>query len=203
MVVRLISWQTCNWLARMPKLIFHLPDNFQSIVMGCSFGYFPESENELKYTCTNQTYQDFNFRSREFSEKKGTLVCRATIKDGNIEEYKDWIDEGDILRPWNHRFYKNGILKESKYFYPNGACWKQEIYHDETLMECKWWYHDGFQIWKQIFRKYEYRDGVKIGKLHGSYKIWHSNGQLALEETFKDGKINGERTKYTIHGDPL
>lgn len=179
--------------------------------MGCSFGYFSETTpskqppieesdgDEFEYTCTNQVYKDFNSKTREFSDKKGTLRCRI-IWNGIFKEYKSWVEEDDKLWLWNHTFYENEILKESKYFYRNGNCWSQEIYHDRFNMECKWWHHNNSRIWKHMFRKYEYRDNLKIGRLHGPYKSWYSNGQLAVEQTFENGKINGETTKYEKNG---
>lgn len=170
--------------------------------MGGSFSDIDDipDENELEYTCEDQTYQDFDRKSRKFIDKKGTFLCRMTVEDSLSKESKTWIKEDNKLRLWNHTLYQNGILRESKFFYGNGDCWKQEIYHDKFNMECKWWHPNRHQIWKQMFRKYEYRDNLKIGRLHGPYKSWYPNGQLAVEQTFENGKINGETTKYEKNG---
>lgn len=43
----------------------------------------------------------------------------------------------------------------------------------------------------------------KDGKLHGTYRRWHANGQLAAEEEYENGKWNGRRANWHENGQVL
>ena len=44
---------------------------------------------------------------------------------------------------------------------------------------------------------------MKDNKLDGSFKLYHENGQLSIEATFKDGKEDGVSKVYDENGQVL
>jgi len=56
----------------------------------------------------------------------------------------------------------------------------------------------GYELWRpnQLRAELNFKNGL----LHGSFKMYHENGQLYLERTLKDGLLNGTNYEYTESG---
>jgi antitoxin component YwqK of YwqJK toxin-antitoxin module len=165
------------------------------------------SENKIEkfeFTFTNHPYKAFDLDRRKLITKKGSIQEITTYRNDVICEHILQVIEDDRIWKWKHRIYQNGKLKECKFFYENGLILRHYIYHSPSCVECVLWYpFEGKILGRRFWSEEEPKPGIKIRRLNGPTKGWHKNGQLALEETYKDGKLYGERTRYSSNGDIL
>lgn len=167
--------------------------------MGCHIGTVPsqleDKIEECRYKCKNQTYRYLDPNLRKFISKKGTFLCWMLKRNGIEEECKKWVREDDKSWLWEHRFYRDGKSREVLNFYENGNIWKQETKLDEFHVEYKSWYPAGGS-WENFC--WSYANNLK--QIDGVYRFWYRNGQLAHEQTFKNGKREGEIMRWSKDG---
>jgi antitoxin component YwqK of YwqJK toxin-antitoxin module len=95
-------------------------------------------------------------------------------------------------------------LEETKYYYPNGKLYYQNIFRREIwdgvpriVTEHKLWYDTG-QIHKHSFRDTDAGHPIR------EHKTWYSNGQLDTHRHYNDkGQLHGKYRGYYPNGDPL
>ncbi|MBN4073014.1 hypothetical protein JYT74_03125 [Crocinitomix catalasitica] len=141
-----------------------------------------------------------------------TLIMLATAKNGYmIGKYQSWYTTGQqhISGTWAAEGIKDGEWKE---WHPNGNLSIQEFYSngkiegeaikwnaDGTIFKRGNWskgLEEGIHVQERFGRVERQETSYLHGIKHGSNKLWHSNGQLKIEENFLYGLLQGQRLTY-------
>lgn len=103
--------------------------------------------------------------------------------------YKTWYDNGKLRE---YITYKNGIkYGKHMYYYDNGQLHHKEYYINGKICSFSKSYHKNGKL--EHIRRY-------IGRHHELEKIWHENGQLALESNYRYGVYHGRHRVWDETG---
>lgn len=120
-------------------------------------------------------------------EQLRIIYKQAKLKgacDSQLNKFKHFIDEGDILQAWQTVLGNVKWLKERRIDVPSDL----EIL---ALYQGKTWHENGM-LWIHEF--------YQNGKLHGERKVWNDKGALRVHEFWKDNKLHGERKEWNEDG---
>jgi len=86
----------------------------------------------------------------------------------------------------------HGLYKE---YHKNGQLKEEVTYNNGEIIGPGKQYNTNGQLEKEV-------TFFKSGKIYGHYKeyMYHDNGQLSQEETYKDGKLDGPGKQYNTNG---
>ena len=130
------------------------------------------------------------------------ISCKSKVANPNVVE--KW-DNGNpkIMREYSSKKDNNYIYTE--FFKDGNIKLKQNFINDKPDGSSKYFDDEGYL---QMERKYikgilssEYN--YKLGKLNGSEKIYHSNGQLWTERILADGKPWQVVSNFDSTGKPM
>lgn len=125
---------------------------------------------------------------------------------GEVEAVVNFMDDG--VSAYSQMYHESGYmmargkyinqLKDSTwiYFDDRGIVSYQEDYKNGKLDGLKIIYYEPSDGKYLVARYYNYREGL----LHGEFKTYHPNTQLASEGTYDNGNLNGDVKYYYPNG---
>ena len=162
---------------------------FEKSFLSWNFLHFNYKENENQFYC-----------ELGFDENLNLILEEITLKfPDNRGHRKEWYSSGQIH---HETFYKNGQLDGTKVEYDKEGNKLSENNYKNGQLDGKqigWYSYDS----KDKVRKKTYEKEFVIGIKHGIHKYWWGNGNLNIQKTYKDGKLDGVTTKWSKRGNKL
>lgn len=152
--------------------------------------YFRNGKIERKGT------SDCDYRIYSYDLVDGAITTDLTYKDcKKFNGFMTTIYGSNIYENKYKRFYENGVQVKEEY-----ELFDTDLQYLKTKGTNLLGEREG--LWESYFSdgSIEEQKNYKEGKLHGSVKVFHYNGQLKIDANYRFGNLHGLWKDYVIDG---
>ncbi|MBS1660190.1 MAG: hypothetical protein JST68_03975 [Bacteroidetes bacterium] len=144
----------------------------------------------------NNTRQPIAYFIEKYYENGKLLSSGLNIDDKKTGCWEYYFDNG---RPQARYYYRNGINKDTVYYwYPTGKL-KRSLIETDTLQHC-WHGIDYLEDGSKAVESNLTKDSLNNWTYNGQWKSWYHNGKPSFEANMKDNWSIGKWSEWDSSG---